>query len=131
MRMPFIAIGTGVLLIIVGSLSANLSGTSSFTAYIPSFIGVVFAVLGGVALKPSLTKHAMHGAAALSVLAILGSLDGIGPFFGVVFGRAVERPAAAVAKVVMLIVCVAFLVLAVRSFIEARRNRQQQSESPA
>jgi hypothetical protein len=45
----------------------------SVTALIPAFFGVVFAILGAVALKESLRKHAMHGAVLLTLLAMGGT----------------------------------------------------------
>lgn len=48
-------------------------GSRSVTALIPAFFGVVFAILGAIALKESLRKHAMHGAVLLTLLALGGT----------------------------------------------------------
>ncbi|MEM6429038.1 MAG: hypothetical protein AAF708_07340 [Deinococcota bacterium] len=127
MRMSYVSMLTGAILVVVGVVSYVVSQSSSVTALIPSFIGAVFVVLGLLALRENLTKHVMHAAAVLSLLAILGSVDGVLPFFQLLGGATVDRPAAAVAKVIMLLTCIVFLALAVRSFIEARRARQQTS----
>jgi hypothetical protein len=125
--MSYVSMLTGAILVVVGVVSYGVSQSSSVTALIPSFIGVVFVVLGGLALRENLTKHVMHAAAVVSLLAIFGSVDGIAPFFRLLGGASIDRPAAAVAKVIMLVACAIFLALAVRSFIEARRARQQTS----
>ena len=65
-------------------------------------------------------RHAMHAAAAVALTGVLGSL-----------GQLIASPAAGsdhadiarAAGLLNLVLCGAFLVLAVRSFVQARRPR--------
>ncbi len=74
--MPYITIGVGVLLTLIGVVGYVMSGMASWTALIPAFLGVPMALLGAVALKESLLKHAMHGAAMVGLLGLLGTASG-------------------------------------------------------
>jgi hypothetical protein len=67
----------------------------------------------------------MHGAAVVSLLGIAGTAGGVLSTITLLGGGTVERPEAAVAKAVMAVICIVFLALAIRSFINARRNPAQ------
>lgn len=113
-------ISLGLTLIVVGIVITLLSDSGSVTSLIPSFIGAVFLVLGLVAnFKPDLSHHMMHGAAALSLVAILGSL-------GSLIGRG-SGGWALVAQLITVVLCAGFLFLAVLSFREARQLREAQA----
>ncbi|MEL6890419.1 MAG: hypothetical protein AAFP84_02380, partial [Actinomycetota bacterium] len=66
---------SGGVLVVVGVVVTLLSDSGSVTSLIPAFVGIVFVAIGFVArAKPDLNKHLMHVAAAVALLAILGSL---------------------------------------------------------
>ncbi len=115
-----IAIWTGVILTILGVGGYLLSGGVSPTALIPAAFGVLFIILGFLARKESLRKHVMHVAALLSLLGIIGTFKGTIAAVTLLGGGTVERPQAAVAQAVMAITCAVFLLLAIRSFVNAR-----------
>jgi hypothetical protein len=106
------------------------SGRGSVTALIPAFFGVGFAVCAALATTAHRRKHAMHAAAVLALLGVGGSARGIPDALELLGGESVERPAAAWGQVAMMLLCLAFLVLAVRSFVAARRARKA-GEAPA
>jgi uncharacterized membrane protein HdeD (DUF308 family) len=115
--MARISILTGLALIVVGVLVTVASDSESATSLIPAFIGAVYLVLGiAGTVKPSINHHLMHAAAALSLLAILGSL-------GSLLGRGSEGWAL-VAQVATVVITGGFLALAIRSFRTARRSRE-------
>ena len=60
--MPKITIGLGILLILLGLGGYFGTDAKSFTALIPAFVGVPLLLLGCLALKDNLRKHAMHAA---------------------------------------------------------------------
>ena len=94
-----------------------VSDSSSATSLIPAFIGVVFMGLGvGGNLKPDLNHHFMHGAAALSLIAILGSL-------GSLIGRG-STGWALFSQLMTTIIC-SFLITAIQSFKAARIAREE------
>jgi hypothetical protein len=117
-----VSIGTGILLTVLGVAGYLLTGATSPTALIPVAFGVLFIILGFIARKDSLRRHAMHGAAVVSLLGIAGTVGGVISTITLLGGGTVERPEAAIAKTVMAVICIVFLTLAVRSFINARRN---------
>lgn len=106
----------GAALIVLGLIVTIASGSGSATSLIPAFIGIVFVALGVAArAKPELNHHLMHAAAALALVAVLGSL-----------GSAIGRGAqgwALFAQLATIVLCVGYLVVAVQSFRQARLAR--------
>lgn len=114
----------GVLMILVGVVGYIATGRQSITALIPVIPGVIWLVLGAVARSPGARKHAMHAAAALSLVGFLAMVRAIVKLVQwQAGGAAPERPAAVVSQSVLGILFLVFLILCVRSFIVARRNR--------
>jgi hypothetical protein len=124
---PKVTIGLAVALIVLGIVGFVATGSEHYTALIPAAFGVVFAVLGVVAMNPPARKHAMHAAAALALLGFFGTIDGVVKTVKLMTGGEVARPPAAVAKAVMSVLCLLFVVLCVRSFVTARRAREAES----
>lgn len=120
--MPLTAIICGVLLSLIGLVGYGygvMNGGASLTALIPIAFGTVLETLGFVARSnEGLRKHLMHAAI---VVALLG--------FIMTAGRLVMKMSelslspAVVSQVAMAVVCLVFVILAVNSFITARRNR--------
>jgi uncharacterized membrane protein len=121
--MPATAIVFGVVLIllgIVGYVVAVTNNNASVTALIPAFFGAALAILGVLSqLKESLRKHLMHVAV---VVALLGFIATAGRLISRL-GELTASPAV-ISQALMAIVCLVFVVLAIRSFAAARRNRQ-------
>lgn len=118
--MSKLSIVTGIILTVLGLGGYAFSGGVSPTALIPAGFGILFLVFGFLARKESMRRHAMHGAALLSLLGIIGSFKGTIAAVTLLGGGMVERPQAAVAQAIMAVTCVVFLLLAIRSFINAR-----------
>ncbi len=121
--MPFVTIGFGVLLTLIGVGGYVMSGMVSWTALIPAFLGVPLVALGGLATKESLLKHAMHGAAMVGLLGLLGTASGAVKFVRMMGGAVVERPEAVKVQALVAVICAVFIVLCVNSFIQARKAR--------
>ena len=121
--MPYITIGVGVLLTLIGVVGYVMSGMASWTALIPAFLGVPMALLGAVALKESLLKHAMHGAAMVGLLGLLGTASGAVKFVKLLGGTEVARPDAVKVQALVAVICAVFIGLCVNSFIQARKAR--------
>ncbi len=120
--MAKITIGIGCVLIALGVGSYFGTGRASVTALIPAFVGLPLALLGVVALNDGLRKHAMHAAAVIGLLGFGGAARGFAELPALLTGGEVEKPVAAYVQIAMSLVCLAFLVLCVRSFIRARRS---------
>ena len=121
--MAGISIGIGVALILLGIAGYAASGAASLTALIPAAFGIALTVLGILARNERVRKHAMHGAALLAVIGFAATVSGLVRLFTLFGGGTVERPSAVVAQSIMAVLCAVFVVMAVRSFILARRAR--------
>jgi hypothetical protein len=117
------AIGFGIAFIVLGLAGYFGTGMVSMTALIPAAFGVVFCLLGLVARDPDKRKHAMHGAAALGVIAFFGSGRGLTKIWPLLAGEPVDRPSAVIAQALMALLSLIFVALCVKSFIDARRSR--------
>ena len=124
--MPSTSIAFGTILILIGILGAvagQLNGRYSNTALIPAAFGILMALCGFIAWRmPNLRKHLMHGALLIALLGVIGTLFSPGIRNFLTTGR-VGDSASFVAQVSMGAVCVLFLILGIKSFIDARRNR--------
>jgi len=121
--MAKISITFGVILIITGLVAYFGISNESITAFIPTFLGLPVLIFGFVALKEKYLKHAMHGAAVLMLLGFGGTVGGLIKFFRMIGGEEFERSSAITVQAIVAVLCLIFLVLAVKSFIDARRKR--------
>ena len=119
--MTKITIGLGLVLIALGVGSYIGTGRASVTALIPAFFGLPLLLLGLVALKESLRKHAMHVAVIIGLLGFAGTVGGLMKLRALLTGGELERPAAVAVQAVMAIACFVFVLLCVLSFVKARR----------
>lgn len=121
--MARVTIGFGAALVVLGIIGFVGSGADSVTALIPSFFGVVFVVLGVVGRAEERRALTMHIAAVLALVGIAGSVTGLIDLPDLLAGDDLDRPWAVAVQSIMAVVLVVYLVLAVRSFIAARRAR--------
>ena len=125
--MPGLTIAFGLILIVLGVAAYFGSGRASPTALIPSFVGALLLVCGVVARSPGARKHAMHGAAAVGLLGFLAAAGRL----GMAFARGTAPTGWALASLaLMALLCLVFVLLCVRSFVEARRSRAGFDVSP-
>ncbi|MBA2225816.1 MAG: hypothetical protein N3E46_09275 [Gemmataceae bacterium] len=125
---------TGLLLILVGLVGYfgaepnPQTGKVSPTALIPAAFGIVLVILGGLAFSDKLRKHAMHLAALVGVLGVIG---GFMPILRQINNTGTFDPfkKSAVAGELMILICAVFVGLCVRSFVLARLSRQAKNTS--
>lgn len=119
--MPSTSIACGTLLIIIGILgyiAGVLHGTPSVTALIPTFFGLVLFLLGVFARKSEgLRKHLMHAAVLVALIGFVATAGRLLSKFG-----ELTYSAAVVSQVSMALVCLLFVILAVKSFVDVRRQ---------
>ena len=121
--MPSTSILCGGLLILIGIIGyvyGMMNGNASVTALIPAFFGIVLALLGFFAQsKENLRKHLMH------VAVIVGLLGFIIPAVRIISKfSTMTMSAAFLSQLAMSLVCLVFVILCVKSFIDARRSRE-------
>ena len=119
--MPSTSIACGTLLILIGILgyvNGVMTNHESKTALIPAAFGLALLLLGVFArMRENLRKHLMHAAVLVALVGFVASA-----------GRLVSKlselsySAAVVSQVSMALVCLLFVILAVKSFIDARRQ---------
>ena len=122
--MSRLALIIGVLLILLGVGGYFGLGRQSVTALIPAFFGVPLVVLGAVAPKAGerARMHLMHAALVVALLGLLGSAGGLPGLLKLISGAEVERAEAAVSKSIMALLCALFVVMGIKSFVDARRR---------
>lgn len=119
--MPSTSIFCGALLILIGLIGYGYGLTTanaSLTALIPAAFGLLLVIFGLIAQsKENLRKHLMHAAVLVALLGFLASA-----------GRLVSKLSqitlsmAYVSQILMAVICLAFVILSVKSFINARKN---------
>ena len=108
--------------ILLGLGGFILTGSTHKTALIPCAFGVLFVLFGLLAFKEKLRKHAMHAAVLVALLAFVGTTKALAHLPDLFRGTA-EKPAAVITQAVNAFLSLGFILLAVRSFIQARRAR--------
>lgn len=98
------------------------TGRVSPTALIPAFFGLVVLGIAFWSRREASRKHAMHAAAGLALLAFAGSASGLYKVALIAAGETVARPAAAFSQAIMASLSLIYLLLCIRSFVQARRN---------
>jgi hypothetical protein len=126
--MPFLAILIGAVLIGIG-----LQGYYDFgdllhvekehtTALIPAAVGGVLVLLGLIALAgPGARKHAMHLAAMVGLVGLVGAL--YRPVQAMVDKKFDFENTPTRLQLAMAGLCLAFVLMCIQSFINARRVR--------
>jgi len=102
----------------------EVTGEKSKTALIPAFIGGALLLCAIIVIaKESLRKHVMHLAA---MIGLLGAIGGLMPAYRQVFVKHKDFDIMAPAVkngLIMSLICLIFVGLCVKSFIDARKAR--------
>ena len=108
--------------LLLGISGFVLTGSTHKTALIPCIFGLLFLVFGLMARKDNLRKHVMHAAVLIALLAFLGTARSL-PHLPELFNGTAEKPAAIITQSLNAGLSLLYIILAVRSFIQARRAR--------
>lgn len=117
----------GALLTILGAGTFAMMGfePAKVTALLPAFFGVVFLLLGLLALKkPAWHKPLVLAAVVLALLAFVGTAPGLARALWLLAGGAVARRAAAVEQAITAVLCLGYVGRALKAFLAARRVGQ-------
>ena len=122
LTMEKLSIYYGSFLILWGVIISFISGSSSMTSYIPSFLGVPILIFSYLSIKfVSKKKMFMHIVVLFGLIIFLGGLDFIR---SLVAGNAFSNFYADLSKIMMLITGLFFTYQCVKSFIHARKMRE-------
>tara|TARA_B100001027_G_scaffold60159_1_gene40618 strand:+ start:166 stop:582 length:417 start_codon:yes stop_codon:yes gene_type:complete len=114
----------GFFLFLWGVIVSLISGSTSFTSYIPSYIGSVVILFSYLSIKFSNRKKLfMHIVALTGVLIVLGGLDVIRTTAN---GKLFDNYWADMSKIMMLITGVLFVYFCFMSFRYARKMAKEQ-----
>ena len=118
-NMEHLSIYYGFFLFLWGAVISILSGSTSFTSYIPSYIGSVVVLFSYLSIKFSNKKKLfMHIVALTGVLIVIGGLDVIR---SATTGKLFDNYWADMSKIMMLITGVLFIYYCFMSFRYARK----------
>ena len=117
----------GFFLFLWGVIVSLISGSTSFTSYIPSYIGSVVVLFSYLSIKFSKRRKLfMHIVALTGVLIVLGGLDIIRT---VTNGKLFDNFWADMSKMMMLITGILFVYFCFMSFRYARKMANKEINS--
>ena len=123
MTMEKLSILYGLFLIFWGVIISFLSSSNSFTSYIPSILGIPILVFACLSIKfISKKKMFMHIVVLFGLIIFIGGLDFLR---SLISGYAFENFWADISKIMMLLSGFFFVFQCIRSFIHARKVREQ------
>jgi hypothetical protein len=115
------------LLIVLGVVGYLATSMVSVTALIPAYFGFIMLLIGLLARNPARRKLYMHVAVVLGFLGIIGGAMGLGGFITLISGGEVARPAAVISQTIMAALSLVFVLMCIKSFINARKQAQAQA----
>ena len=112
----------GIFLIFWGVIISLISGSNSFTSYIPSILGLPILIFAYLSIKfISKKKMFMHIVVLFGYINFLGGLDFIRSIFT---GSVFDNLWADISKLMMLLTGLFFTYQCISSFIHARKIRE-------
>ena len=115
----------GILLIFWGVIISLISGSNSFTSFIPSFLGFPILIFSYLSIRfISKKKFFMHIVVILGLIIFIGGLDFIR---AIITGNVFTNFWADISKLMMLLTGLFFTIQCIRSFIHARRIGKTES----
>ena len=112
----------GIFLIFWGVIISLISGSNSFTSYIPSILGLPILIFAYLSIKfISKKKMFMHIVVLFGLIIFLGGLDFIRSIFT---GSVFDNLWADISKLMMLLTGLFFTYKCIKSFIHARKIRE-------
>ena len=109
----------GIFLISWGLVISLISGSDSFTSYIPSVLGLIVFLFSVLAIKiPNKKKLFMHIIVLFGVIIFLGGLDVLRSL-----DNLFDNYWADLSKLMLLVTGFCFTVINIKSFIFIRKNK--------
>ena len=123
--MAKLTIAFGILLIIIGVAGFVTTGSAHPTALIPAAAGVLFVIFGALASSENSKKRMlwMHISVTIALLLFLFLIPADIDVIRLSRGVSLPHPIAVLEKSATSLFCLLYVLLCVRSFIAARRQR--------
>ncbi len=115
-----------LILIVLGVAVFIATGSHAPTALIPAYFGILLGVFGLLANTHNSKRRMlfMHIAVTVGLIGfIFPGWRGVGDLVAQTHGQLVVRPIAMKEELAMAAICLVYVLLCVRSFIAARRQR--------
>lgn len=109
-------------MILVGIIGYTATGMVSVTALIPTFLGIPITLLGWLATNEKYRMHAMHAVILFGLAGFGGTVKGLLALPTLLSGGEVARPPAVIAQSIVAVMSAVFIVICVKSFIDARKD---------
>ena len=122
LKIENLSIYYGLFLILWGIVISFISGSNSFTSFIPSILGFPVFIFSYLSIKfTSKKKIFMHIVVFFGLIIFLGGLDLLR---SIISGDAFDNYWADISKLMMMLTGLFFTYQCARSFIYARKNRE-------
>tara|TARA_Y100000591_G_scaffold319433_1_gene331497 strand:+ start:602 stop:1027 length:426 start_codon:yes stop_codon:yes gene_type:complete len=122
LKIENLSIYYGLFLILWGIVISFISGSNSFTSFIPSILGFPVFIFSYLSIKfTSKKKMFMHIVVFFGLIIFLGGLDLLR---SIISGDAFDNYWADISKLMMMLTGLFFTYQCARSFIYARKNRE-------
>ncbi len=122
LKIENLSIYYGLFLILWGVVISFISGSNSFTSFIPSILGFPVFIFSYLSIKfTSKKKMFMHIVVFFGLIIFLGGLDLLR---SIISGDAFDNYWADISKLMMMLTGLFFTYQCARSFIYARKNRE-------
>jgi hypothetical protein len=115
-----LTLAVGGALVVVGVVVFLGSGAESVTALLPAVLGAVLCGCATAARRPQRRRAALHVAAGVGVLGVMGSSRFINALPDFIDGTGEASGWAVVGQIVAFVLCGVHTVAAIRSFRRAR-----------
>ena len=115
----------GIILILLGVLTYMQTGSKFPTSLIPAYFGAMLGIFGMLARTADMKKRMlyMHIAVTVGLIGFLGTAKSIVDYVRMKGGVQYKLPLAVDEKAAMAVLLLVYVLLCVKSFIDARRAR--------
>jgi len=105
--------------------------TGAQTALIPGYFGIPLCILGFIGLwSAPVRKHVMHAAVLVTTIGFLMAVGRMGYSLVMAISGSEIKSKALLELLLMALLCAGHVALSVKSFLAARRRRQQAGANP-
>ena len=120
MKTAPVTIVYAILLIVLGLAGYIGSGFASWTALIPTIMGIPILAFGLLSRDRKKRKFATIGAAVFALFGLMGTVGGLYDLGTVLSGGQVARPAAVIGRSVMAVLSIVYLGIIVATLFSSR-----------